>query len=223
MQRPDWKTLIPSDICNLYELHNYNHAAEVLTQAFATEFNEILATLRSFRITTNQLIEGGGSESAIPKILSATLHPLGWKETRIQGDLILKLFTNEEGKRISRTAEPISIRTIESFIDGHNIDYVKDRVACDLEWNSKDQTFDRDLYAMRTYHEVGIISAGIIITRSEELNDIFHALNIHKKYGASTTWMGKLLPRLNTGRHGGCPILAIGITKKIISDWTAGA
>lgn len=38
---------------------------------------------------------------------------------------------------------------IEDFMDGHKVDYVKNRVAFDLEWNSKDQTFDRDLYAFR--------------------------------------------------------------------------
>lgn len=30
--------------------------------------------------------------------------------------------------------------------NGHNIDFLKGRVAFDLEWNSKDQTFDRDLF-----------------------------------------------------------------------------
>src|SRR3546814_4372321 len=36
-------------------------------------------------------------------------------------------------------------RTIkrEKYLDGHKIDYVKGKVAFDLEWNSKDQTFDR--------------------------------------------------------------------------------
>lgn len=35
---------------------------------------------------------------------------------------------------------------IKGYIDGHNIDFVKGKVAFDLEWNSKDQTFDRDLW-----------------------------------------------------------------------------
>ncbi|HEY5225433.1 MAG TPA: BglII/BstYI family type II restriction endonuclease [Methylovirgula sp.] len=38
---------------------------------------------------------------------------------------------------------------------------------------------------------------------------------------ASTTWMGKLLYRLNAGRNGGCPVLAFGIRPACISDWTA--
>ena len=46
--------------------------------------------------------------------------------------------------------------------------------------------------------------------------------SIKYKYGASTTWMGKLLPRLDSRRNGGCPILAIGIKKEVISDWKEG-
>lgn len=42
----------------------------------------------------------------------------------------------------------------------------------------------------------------------------------HEKYGASTTWMGKLLYRLNAGRNGGCPVLAVGITPHCIEDWS---
>jgi CRISPR-associated protein Csd2 len=42
-----------------------------------------------------------------------------------------------------------------------------------------------------------------------------------KKYGASTTWWGKLVYRLNAGRNGGCPVLAVGITPKCIIDYEA--
>jgi len=111
--------------------------------------------------------------------------------------------------------------TLEEFISGHKIDYVKGNIAIDLEWNSKDQTFDRDLYAFRTFYECGVIACGVIITRSESLNSVFAALGkeIMKKYGASTTWIGKLLPRIHARRHGGCPLLVVGLTPNTISDW----
>lgn len=44
-----------------------------------------------------------------------------------------------------------------------------------------------------------------------------------EKYGASTTWMGKLLYRLNAGRNGACPVLVFGITPHCIEDWTDDA
>ena len=147
------------------------------------------------------------------------LYPYGWREIRISGDLIVKMYPRQNVQRRGRFAdEPYEIKTICGYIDGHNIDFLKNRVAFDLEWNSKDQTFDRDLLAMRTYFECGLIDVGIIVTRAEELNDIFKKHGIISKFGASTTWMGKLKYRLDSRRNGGCPILAIGIRKACVID-----
>ena len=111
------------------------------------------------------------------------------------------------------------METIRGYIDGHNIDFLKNKVAFDLEWNSKDQTFDRDLLAMRTYFDCGLIDVGVIVTRAEELNEIFKDMGIMAKYGASTTWMGKLRYRLDSRRNGGCPILAVGIRKGCVEGY----
>ena len=94
-----------------------------------------------------------------------------------------------------------------------------------MEWNSKDQTFDRDLLAMRTYFDCGLIDVGIIVTRSKSLDDVFKDIKddngkvLMRKYGASTTWMGKLLYRLDSRRNGGCPILAVGIGKECVEGY----
>lgn len=142
------------------------------------------------------------------------LRPQGWYETRIQGDLLVTVRTRVDGR------ETLEERRIANVVDGHKVDYVKNRVAFDLEWNSKDQTFDRDLYAFRAFHDADIISAGVLLTRSEELNTVFRQLGIMQKYGASTTWMGKLTYRMKAGRNGGCPVLALGITPNVIEDLT---
>jgi restriction endonuclease bglII len=105
---------------------------------------------------------------------------------------------------------------------GHALEILGQSFPFDLEWNSKDQTFDRDLLAMRTYFDCGLIDVGIIVTRSEELNDVFRQIiddsgkSILRKYGASTTWMNKLLYRLDSRRNGGCPIMAIGIKRACV-------
>lgn len=111
-------------------------------------------------------------------------------------------------------------------------------MAFDLEWHSKDQTFDRDLYAFRAFHECDLIDAAVLLTRSGDLNHVFEKLGpeldadgkprttkggrpklLKSKYGASTTWMGKLIYRMVAGRHGGCPVLVLGITRNLITDW----
>ncbi len=203
---------LPPEFLELYEVHNFRHALEVLSTGCQAEFDELIGALLQFRMGKADILAPGGNESTIPKLVAAPLRPLGWYETRIQGDLIVTITTHDDsGKHESKS-------TIENFLDGHKVDFVKGRVAFDLEWNSKDQTFDRDLYALRAFHEAGVISAGVLLTRSESLNPVFTKLEVKYKYGASSTWMGKLLYRIQAGRNGGCPVLALGITPKLIED-----
>lgn len=216
---------ITDDLKKKYEFHNYNHALEIITQAFPEEWNEIVDCLKNIDITLDDLTASGGNETNIPKKFDRILYPLGWREIKITGDLIIKKYPRKADRRGRFSEIPYEESRIDGYIDGHNIDFVKNRVAFDLEWNSKDQTFDRDLLAMRTYYECDIISVGIIVTRAENLNDIFRSIKIGEKtllskYGASTTWMGKLLPRLDSRRNGGCPIIAVGIRKECVSDWS---
>ena len=211
---------IDADIRDRFEFYSYGHALEILHDAFPVEWEEVQTCLRQLRLTVADLKTAGGNESPIPKKFDHVLYPFGWREIRISGDLIVKKYPRQTAQRRGRFADqPYETETIEGYIDGHNIDFLKNRVAFDLEWNSKDQTFDRDLLAMRTYFDCGLIDVGIIVTRAEELNDIFRKENIMAKYGASTTWMGKLLSRLDSRRNGGCPILAVGIRKGCVEEY----
>lgn len=243
--RRDVERYISSQVRALYDVYSYRHAASILANSFPEELAEIEQALLGFRLSVRDIGLPGGNESLMPKKFSYYLRPAGWVEARIQADLVVRLLEFEElpgkdGRLMKVKRGEREARLLANFIDGHKIDYVKGRVAFDLEWNSKDQTFDRDLYALRTFHECGLISAGVLVTRSAKLNDIFPRVpqltksgdvvmqssrnntptpkSVKAKYGASTTWMGKLLYRLNAGRHGGCPILVFGIAPKLISD-----
>ena len=222
----DLQNYVNDEVLNKFEFKNYGHALEILSQSYTEEWDDIKNCLSRLKIFVDDIKKSGGNETPIPKKFDDILYPAGWREIRISGDLILKLYPRQVTQRRGKfSSEPFDKKIIEGYIDGHNIDFVKNKVAFDLEWNSKDQTFDRDLLAMRTYFDCGIIDVGIIITRAQELNDIFNSVNdssgnkLIKKYGASTTWMGKLEPRLKSRRNGGCPILAIGIKKACIVDW----
>lgn len=78
---------IPEDIRERYEIYSYRNAAVILNQTRKPEFSEILTALREFSITKKMIRSAGGNESDIPKILTATLRPLEWYETVVQGDL----------------------------------------------------------------------------------------------------------------------------------------
>ena len=215
-------TYIPKCLYEKFEFHSYGHALEILGHSFPEEWREIQEALQKLEITTDDLRAQGGNETNIPQKFDDVLYPYGWREIRITGDLIVKLYPRQAAQRGRFSSEPFDEKKIVGYIDGHNIDFIKGKVAFDLEWNSKDQTFDRDLLAMRTYFDCGLIDVGIIVTRSAELNDIFRKItdetgkSIMRKYGASTTWMDKLLYRLDSRRNGGCPILAVGIKKECV-------
>ena len=211
---------INQDIQSKFEYYDYGHAIEILHESFQEEWLEIQEALKRLTLTIDDIKQAGGNESPIPKKFDDVLYPFGWREIRISGDLIVKKYPRQVPQRRGKFSDvPFEIETISGYIDGHNIDFLKNKVAFDLEWNSKDQTFDRDLLAMRTYFDCGLIDVGVIVTRSEELNDIFKDVGVIAKYGSSTTWMGKLKYRLDSRRNGGCPILAIGIKKGCVQGY----
>lgn len=205
-----WTDYIPGEIRDSYEVHDYLHAAAILCSEFPEEFKDVCDVLRSFRITTKDIVDKGGSESNIPKLFAKVLRPRGWEEKRLTAQHTV------DGEVLNQ--------------DTHAVDYFRNRVALDVEWNSKDQTFDRDLYAFSEFFRFKRISLGILVTRSNDLDEVFDRLGtfvdkdgkekpVKAKYGASTTHMGQLLRRLVAGRNGGCPVLVFGLTPKIISDW----
>ncbi len=202
--------LIPADIRALYTVRDYKHAATILAVDYPREFEELCEALRVFRFTDAEVVKSGGNESAIPKTFSRLLRPKGWEETSLKAKLV--------------------IDEAEVTTDTHWIDYVKGRIAFDVEWNSKDQTFDRDLSAFRAFFDFGRISVAVLLTRdTNTMVPYLKSLGTFKdksgklrkvidKYGGeggSTTHMSQLIPRLEAGRAGGCPVLALGITPSL--------
>ncbi|MFA5971313.1 MAG: BglII/BstYI family type II restriction endonuclease [Lentimicrobiaceae bacterium] len=203
-----WENYIPEELANLYEIHDFKHAAAILSKEFPQEFSEICSALIQFRFSRQDLLKAGGNESHIPKMFSEILRPMGWHEKNLSAELNVYEIKGKKSKELKRSISHGS----------HKVDYLKGRVAFDLEWNSKDQTFDRDLYAFRAFFDYDSISVGVLVTRSNELDPLFKQLKINGKYGASTTHLGKLIHRLDAGRNGGCPVLVFGITTKLIVD-----
>jgi hypothetical protein len=199
-----WRDHIPDDITNLYEIYDFKHASAILATEFREEFQEVCVALRTFRFTKEDIVIGGGNESNIPKKFSNILRPMGWKQKQLNAKMLID-------DTIIRYDTPI-------------VDYIKGRVAFDIEWIGKDKAFDRDLHAFRTFFDYDKISLGILVTRSNDLDSYFDSLGynnkgkrIKDKYGVSTTHMNKLLPRLEAGINGGCPILVFGITQNLLS------
>jgi len=221
----DLQQLLPKDLTKKYVFYDHNHAGLVFMTYHIEEYNELCSTLRDYEVTIDDLTTLGGSESSLPKKFSnLMMSNNGWAD-----EVTLKSIINVQVTKRKENVTHI-IDEFEKEHGTHKLDFFKNRIGIDYEWNSKDQTFDRDLYAFRTFHELGIIDLGIIVTRDYKMQDFLvnssltyksadgSSKLLKHKYGASTTWMGKLLPRLEAGRSGGCPILVVGMTPHIIMD-----
>lgn len=87
-----------------------------------------------------------------------------------------------------------------------------------MEWNNKDPFFDRDLNNFRLLFELRAIHAGVIITRSWELQEIFKLLGKGTSYGKATTHHEKLWSKIEGGGGGGCPVLTFAIRPALFVD-----
>ncbi len=187
--------LVPGDIQNRFECHEWRNAAAVLREAHPSEWEDLLEMLRAFTLPKSWIVNPGGRLSNISSWVDDFLGKRGWRETDFETAILV-----DNERRDSPT---------------HKIDCFKNGVGLEVEWNNKDPFYDRDLNNFRLLFELRVIEVGIIFTRCDELQQIFDELGRGQSYGASTTHMSKLLPRLEGGSGGGCPILAFGITRDL--------
>jgi hypothetical protein len=187
--------LLPPFIHEHYEVHESKHACAILLNDFPQEWEDIIEVLTAFRLRKSWINTGGGRKSQVAASIDNTLLGKGWVEKDFSTQLVV-----DNNVMDSPT---------------HKVDCYKNRVALEIEWNNKDPFFDRDLNNFRLLFDLRAISVGVIITRCDELQTIFDGLGRGSSYGASTTHMSKLLPRIQGGAGGGCPLLVFGITSKL--------
>lgn len=185
----------PNDIYRKYEIHEWKHASAILKHDFPNEWEDLIAMLRAFKLKKSWIEEGGGNKTELAKWVDGFLGKRGWVEKQFSTAVIV-----DETKLESPT---------------HKVDCYKNRIALELEWNNKDPFYDRDLNNFRLLFDLRAISVGVIMTRCDELQEIFNDLGRGKSYGPSTTHISKLLPRIEGGSGAGCPVIVIGITKKL--------
>lgn len=190
--------LLPRKIRDNYEAYEWKHACAILHNDFPSEWQDILDLLNHFRLCKSWIVKGGGNKSQVSDSVDNFLSARGWVE---------KQFT---------TSVQVDDQTMNS--PTHKIDCYKNQVALEIEWNNKDPFFDRDLNNFRLLFDLRAIHVGIIITRCDELQDIFVELGRGSSYGASTTHMSKLLPRIQGGSGSGCPLLVFGIRRKLYDE-----
>ncbi len=86
-----------------------------------------------------------------------------------------------------------------------------------MEWNNKDPFFDRDLTNFYTLHRTGALAVGVIVTRGPGLQQLLLGRRL-TKFGSSTTHWNKLMPRVDLGGGGECPLLLVGIEPERLTN-----
>jgi len=198
-------TGLPNGFC--YGVTRY--ADVILQQAFPQHLGDLVGALAELVIVRAQVEAGGGSKTTIATAFDQSLKDRGWTQRTIE---------------IGKTIDGELIAKVR----GHEIDMFKPSndqdsypgVAVEMEWNNKDPFFDRDLLNYLALNREGVLAVGVIVTRGPALQAWLRA-NVstgNQKYGASTTHWDKLVPRVNLGGGGECPLLLIGIEPPRIVD-----
>lgn len=187
--------LLPEFIRKNYEVYEWKHACAILKEDFSEEWNDIIAVLTQFRLYKSWITNPGGQKSKVSESIDKYLYNHNWVEKKFQTQVVVDQYMMDTPT--------------------HKVDCFKNRIALEIEWNNKDPFYDRDLNNFRLLFDLRAISVGVIITRCNELQEIFNNLGRGASYGASTTHMSKLLPRIEGGSGAGCPLLVFGISKSL--------
>ena len=197
-----------------YILGATRYADIILAQSFPDRFQDLLQALRAFRPTLDELRAGGGGRTIFVKRFDDSLAAIDDDGIHVWGK---QNITIEKSVGLDGTA----LRT--SRTRGHEIDMFGKGslaqplpgIAVEMEWNNKDPFYDRDLINFQALHREGAIAIGVIITRGPALQALIGPTIRSKdggyKYGQSTTHWNKLIPKVNLGGGGECPLLLIGI------------
>lgn len=186
---------VPKDIRDVYEVHEWRNASAILKSEYRAEWKDVMDVLRGFKLKRSDILTKGGKKSPVANALDEQFYDRGWEEKRF--------------------ATSIKVDEDEYPSPTHKVDCFKGGVAVEVEWNNKDPFYDRDLNNFRLLFELRAIGVGVLITRSTALQEIFKDLGKARSYGPSTTHMGKLLPKVEGGGAGGCPVLAFGISRDL--------
>ncbi len=190
--------LLPAQVRQLFKVAERHHACAILKTDFHEEWEDLIAGLLKLRLPKSEILAPGGGKSPISRGINGFFYNRGWKEKSFGVKVIVDKKT---------TLSPT-----------HHVDYFKNRVAIETEWNNKDPFFDRDLTTFRLLFDLNVLSVGVILTRADELQEIFNRLGKGKSYGPSTTHLSKLVPKMDNRASGGCPVLALGMTAKIYDE-----
>ena len=148
-----------------WDISDENHGKLIAKKVFKKQLSLLDDQLSNFQLSVEEGFIASGGQKAIPTAkLTEMVEGLGWIENTV------------DIKNTISFSDP-SFNDIESFFSSHKIDHIGNqsnsdcKFALEIEWNNKDEFFDRDFVAMRGLYEARAIELGIIITRGKDFED----------------------------------------------------
>ena len=207
-----YRAALPQVVLDRYDFAETRNAARILQATNPDQFTDLVAVLEGFALDPVVDLPAGGNESPTAARLNHAFRDRGWAEAtykvKISGELVLR-----------RAGSPVVELSGETEPASYNVDNVKGRVALDVEWHAKDGNLDRDIAAYRSFYDAGLIDCAVMVTMTRESLRLW-ALGFDPssgKFGTSTTTnLTKVIPKLDRGDGGGCPILIASICARTI-------
>ena len=184
------------------------YADVILSASFPERLANIVYSLNTYHPHLDELIAGGGGRTEFTRRFDDSLAAQTLDGVQTWGKRNITIT-----KTIGFDENPAEVTRVR----GHEIDMFGTGsadapfpgIAVEMEWNNKDPFYDRDLNNFQALHREGAIAVGVIVTRGPGLQKLLSvALD---KYGTASTHWDKLIPKVNLGGGGECPLLLIGI------------
>jgi len=214
-EHPDLPSVVGLPTVDLPAGYRYGvtrYADLILREAFPEQFAQLVNTLDTYSIDVTELIKGGGSRADHTGRFDKSLEDQGWGKRNIS------ISRQIDGKPLHVTKG----HEIDMFAAGSTDDPYPG-IGVEMEWNNKDPFYDRDLLNFQALHHEGALAVGVIVTRGPRLQDLIgrviksSAKAKNYKFGQSSTHWNKLVPRVNLGGGGECPLILIGIEPERIT------
>ena len=160
-----------------WDVEDLNHGLIISKKLFKKELNLLSDILKTFKLNPeDHFIKRGGGESDQTSYLSKKFQELEWEKNNITS--INKIIFERKFNQISKDGT------------SHEIDHIgfneeNQKFAIEIEWNNKDEFFDRDFVNFDKLWNLGVIDLGIIITRGRNL-DLAIKKSVNKYFTNST-------------------------------------
>ncbi|KZS67839.1 BglII/BstYI family type II restriction endonuclease [Mycobacterium ostraviense] len=190
------------------------YADVILKESFSERFTDLVTALDQFHPTIDELRTGGGGRTVFVKRFDDSLAAMTQGGQKIWGKqkLVIVKHVELEGTALRTSRTPT--HEVDMFGKGTLAEPLPG-IAVEMEWNNKDPFYDRDLNNFQALHREGAIAIGVIVTRGPTLQALIYptikSKDGNKKYGQASTHWDKLIPKVNLGGGGECPLLLVGI------------